>query len=98
MAQNAQNEIGDFDLEEEKWQIEELLPADLAKYMTEDDEIIEINYPVNQFPEKVKSVGFDKLPEIEGVLKGIKGQYLLLDNDRVLNIRKHTGYNVTIEY
>ena len=66
--------------------------------MTEDDEIIEINYPVNQFPEKVKSVGFDKLPEIEGVLKGIKGQYLLLDNDRVLNIRKHTGYNVTIEY
>ena len=92
------NEIGDFDLEEEKWQIEELLPADLAKYMTEDDEIIEINYPVNQFPEKVKSVGFDKLPEIEGVLKGIKGQYLLLDNDRVLNIRKHTGYNVKIEY
>jgi len=37
------NEIGDFDQEEEKWQIEELLPADLAEFMTEEDEILEIN-------------------------------------------------------
>lgn len=92
------NEIGDFDLEEEKWQIEELLPSDLAEYMTENDEIIEINYPVLQFPEKVKSIGFEKMPVIEGTLNGIKGQYLLLDGDRVLNIRKHSGYHVEIEY
>lgn len=92
------NEIADYDLEEEKWEIEELLPADLAQYMTEDDEIIEINYPVQRFPEKVKSVGFDKLPVIEGNLAGIKGQYLIFDDDRVLNIRKHTGYHIDIEY
>lgn len=92
------NEIGDFDLEEEKWQIEELLPNDLSEFMTEDDEIITINYPVQAYPEKVKSVGFDKVPIIEGTLLGIKGQYLLLDNDRVLNIRKHTGYHVSIEF
>lgn len=91
------NEIGDFDLEEEKWQIEELLPADLGQYMSEDDDITEINYPALQFPEKVKSIGFDKLEVIEGKLLGIKGQYLLLDNDRVINIRKHTGYYVDFE-
>lgn len=92
------NEIGDFDLESEKWQLEEILPNDLADYMTEDDEIIEIQYPVIAYPEKVKSVGFDKTPIIEGVLKGIKGQYLIFDLDRVLNIRKHTGYGVTIDF
>lgn len=91
------NEIGDFDLEEEKWQCEELLPADLAEYMSEDDEIIEINYPVLEFPDKVKSVGFDKEEIIEGKLLGIKGQYILLDNNRVLNIRKHSGYYVDIQ-
>lgn len=91
------NEIGDFELEDEKWQIEELLPTDLAEYMTEDDEITEINYPVEDFPNKIKSVGFDKLEVIEGKLLGIKGQYLILDNDRVLNIRKHTGYHVDFE-
>ena len=92
------NEIADFDLEEEKWNIEELLPSDLAQYMSEDDTIVEIDYPVLEFPQKVKSVGFDKIPHIEGTLLGIKGQYLLLDDDRVLNIRKHEGYFVDFEF
>ncbi len=92
------NEIADYDLEEEKWQIEEMLPNDLSQYMIEDDEITSINYPVEKFPEKVKSVGFDKQPIIEGKLLGIKGQYLILDKDRVLNIRKHTGYEVNLEF
>lgn len=92
------NEIADIDLEEEKWNVEELLPGDLAQYMSEDDTIVDINYPVLQFPEKVKSVGFDKFPEIEGTLLGIKGQYLLLDDNRVLNVRKHEGYFVDLEF
>lgn len=91
------NEIGDFDLESEKWAIEEWLPNDLNQYMSEDDEITEINYPVLAFPEKIKSVGFDKIPLITGELKGIKGQYLILDDNRVLNIRKHTGYEVQFQ-
>ena len=92
------NEIAEFDLEEEKWQLEELLPDDLSQYMTEDDEIVNINYPVLEFPKKVSSVGFDKLPVIEGNLRGIKGQYLILDKGRVLNIRKHEGYFVDFEF
>ena len=28
---------------------------------------------------------------------GIKGQYLLLDENRVLNIRKHNGYHLRFE-
>ena len=55
--------------------------------------VVEINFPVLEFPEKVKSLNFDKQPIVEGVLQGIKGQYLILDTG-VINIRKFTAYNV----
>lgn len=54
------------------------------------------SYPVQHYPEKVRSLSFDKQPVIEGTLWGIKGQYLILDSG-CLNIRKHTGYEVDIE-
>jgi len=54
-----------------------------------------VSYPVQQYPEKVKSFNFDKTPEVEGVLQGIKGQYLILDGG-VINMRKFTGYEVTL--
>lgn len=53
-------------------------------------------YPVQQYPTKVSSLGFDKMAEISGMLKGIKGQYLILDKG-VLNLRKHTGYHIKFE-
>jgi hypothetical protein len=53
----------------------------------------EISFPVREFPQKVKSFNLDKQPLVEGLLKGIKGQYLILDSG-VINIRKYTGYNV----
>ncbi|HEC14021.1 MAG TPA: DUF2797 domain-containing protein [Acidiferrobacteraceae bacterium] len=61
-----------------------------------DVETISINYPVNQYPEKVASINMDKTPRVEGTLMGIKGQYLILDNG-VINIRKYTGYEVSVE-
>ena len=89
------NEIDtDLDLEATKWELEEQLPEDISQYFSEDDEIITIDYPVTQYPEKVKSISFDKQSQIEGTLVGIKGQYLLLDNNRVINMRKHTGYEI----
>ena len=39
----------------------------------------------------------NKTPLIEGILKGIKGQYLIFDNNRVLNIRRHEGFILDIE-
>ena len=59
-----------------------------------DAEVVSINYPVDEYPSKVKSFNFDKTPEVSGVLKGIKGQYLILDTG-VLNIRKFSGYKLT---
>ena len=73
------------------------LPSDLQNYISEDDNITEINYPVNEYPEKVKSLSFDKLGEIAGRLWGVKGQYLIFDDGTVVNMRKHTGYMVELE-
>ncbi|MCF7969858.1 MAG: DUF2797 domain-containing protein [Methylococcaceae bacterium] len=58
-----------------------------------EQQVIDIHYPVDQYPIKVKSFNLDKNPVVEGVLHGIKGQYLLLDTG-VINIRKFTGYEV----
>jgi hypothetical protein len=58
-------------------------------------DVIEINYPILELPEKVTSLSFDKRPLIEGTLMGIKGQYLILDTG-VLNMRKHQGYYLKI--
>ncbi|MDN3555456.1 DUF2797 domain-containing protein [Halomonas maura] len=53
-------------------------------------------YPVLEYPRKVVSHNFDKSPEVAGTLLGIKGQYLILDSG-VINLRKFTGYEVTVE-
>lgn len=87
-----------IDLIEEKWSLEEHLPMDLIDQFTDDDEITELHYPVLQYPSVVKSLTFDKAPKVSGKLEGIKGQYLIFEGGHVLNIRKHTGYNVEVEY
>ena len=57
----------------------------------------DFEFPVEQHPDKVKSMTFDKLDKVEGILQGIKGQYLILDTG-VINIRRHGGYEVTFSY
>ena len=61
------------------------------------DDILEIKYPVLSYPEKVKSVKLDTNPVIESKLMGIRGQYLLLENGQVINLRSHAGYRIKIE-
>ena len=58
---------------------------------------VDIHYPVDQYPEKVKSINLDKELSFSGVLQGIKGQYWMLDGDRVINMRKYSGYHLSVE-
>lgn len=93
------NEIDDtIDLVNEKWNLHDLLPHDLTKYFSENDEIVSLSYPVQKYPLKVSSLSFDKTALIEGILEGIKGQYLLFEGGKVINIRKHTGYSIELKY
>jgi len=93
------NEIDtNTNLLEEKIKISKLLSADFKQYVSEENTIYEFNYPVIKYPEKVKSINLDDNNVVEGKISGIKGQYLLFDDDRVINIRKYGGYFVDIEY
>jgi hypothetical protein len=94
-----QNEIDEnIDLIEEKWQTVEQLPSDLQTFISENDVITELTYPVITFPKSVQVLNLDKTPLIKGRLNGIKGQYLLFENDLAINIRRHTGYDIQLIY
>ena len=91
------NETNVIDLVEAK----NTLLAEIPKLIDElgathiGDDVVNIDYPVLQYPSKICSLSFDKTPVISGVLNGIKGQYLLLESG-VLNIRKFGSYHVTL--
>ena len=70
------------------------IPVELKKYILSDNSITEISYPVHQYPIKIQSVSLQKLNNIQGKIMGIKGQYIILDNSRVFNVRAHQGYIV----
>ena len=90
--------LENVDLVQKKEEMTSLLSPELQNYESPDNGILEITYPVLEFPEKVKSLGFDKMEEVSGRLMGIKGQYLLFDDNTVLNIRKHTGYVIKVDF
>lgn len=73
---------------QEQFGIQAIQPVDSST-------VLAIDYPVLEYPTKVTSQSFDKQTLIEGTLLGIKGQYLLLDTG-VINIRKHTAYQVRV--
>ncbi len=89
--------LEDIDLYDKKSELIEKLNPQLQQFESIDEEIIELSYPVLEFPQKVKSIGFDKHNIIEGRIMGIKGQYLIFDDNTVLNIRKHNGYVLEID-
>ena len=86
------------DLGNEKKRAFELLPEEMKKYKSDDNRVYSIRYPVSDYPEKVKTLNFDKDRTVEGILRGIKGQYLIFDNGNVLNIRRFGGYMINLYY
>jgi len=85
-----------IDLQQEKSKVKKLLLQEFQEFIYDDDTIYEINYPVIEYPQKIKSISFDKFPDFGKKLIGIKGQYLIFDDNTVLNIRKHNGYYIDI--
>lgn len=88
---------GTTDLLAEKQRAYQFFPDELKMYISENEDIIRINYPISAFYPEVKSIDIEKIIVFSGILTGIKGQYLMFE-DKVLNIRKYGGYLVSIEY
>ncbi len=90
------NKIDDADLFETRNQLAQFIPEEVKPYYISNIEKTEINFPVLQYPKKVKSLNFTKTQSYTGVLKGIKGQYLLFEDNTVCNIRSNSGQVVEL--
>jgi len=84
-----------IDLYQYQKSLKEYLPESLKQYILDEEELT-INYPISTYPQKIKSINFDKVGEFKGVLTGIKGQYLYFNNEYVVNVRKYSGYHFKI--
>ena len=58
---------------------------------------LKINYPVLEYPTKVKTLNLKKDKSYKGILKGIKGQYLIFEDQTVFNIRSNEGLVVNFK-
>lgn len=86
----------DLDLADFREKIKGYFPEDFQQFYKDNAKIIRLDYPY-QAPEKVNVFTLDKKPEFEGVLKGIKGQYLHFEGDQFINVRGQEGYVIELE-
>lgn len=74
--------------------LKDYIPDEAKEYFIQDNSKTLLEFPVLQYPEKVKSLNLSKTPNYEGVLKGIKGQYLIFEDNTVFNVRSNEGHFV----
>ena len=91
-----QGEFIEDDLENKKNELIKKLPEEYKNYICKKNNIVKLNYPKTDKLDKIKSINIEKTPYIKGKLTGIKGQYLIIDNLYVLNVRKYTGYYFSV--
>jgi hypothetical protein len=90
------NDVVDEDLVDWKNRLEKYIPEEAKEYFTKDNGETNLEFPVLQYPKKPRSLNLEKSPYYEGVLKGIKAQYLIFEDDTVFNVRGNEGYVVGI--
>ncbi|MFD1017403.1 DUF2797 domain-containing protein [Winogradskyella rapida] len=91
------NDIKDEDLLEWKQKLKTYIPEEALPYFIENNTETHINFPVEQYPTKLKSLNLTKTPEYSGKLVGIKGQYLIFEDQTVFNIRANEGKVVELD-
>ncbi|MFL9844689.1 DUF2797 domain-containing protein [Flavobacterium rhizosphaerae] len=92
-----QNKVADIDLAARRREILPLLPEEVQPYFETTAETLHtIEYPVLQYPEKIRSLNLATTPFYSGKLVGIKGQYLIFEDGTVLNVRSYEGFTVRI--
>ncbi|HUH52315.1 MAG TPA: DUF2797 domain-containing protein [Flavobacterium sp.] len=93
-----QNEVPEIDLVQERQRVREYLPEEVLTYFdTNQDSLTQIEYPVLQYPAKINSLNIGVNPIYQGKLKGIKGQYLIFEDQTVFNVRTYEGFKVRLE-
>ncbi|WP_445747656.1 DUF2797 domain-containing protein [Polaribacter sp.] len=93
-----QNDCKDEDLVVWRDQLKKYIPDEVLPYFIENNQETQIHFPVLKYPEKPKSLSLEKEKTFSGKLVGIKGQYLIFEDETVFNIRANEGLVVDIEF
>lgn len=72
------------------------IPDEAKDYFIASNSETNMDFPVLKYPEKPNSLNLVKSKEYSGKLVGIKGQYLIFEDETVFNIRSNEGLVVTI--
>jgi hypothetical protein len=91
------NEIVDENLVEWRERLKQYIPEEAKDYFIETNTETNIQFPVLQYPLKPKSLNIEKDLNYTGTLKGIKGQYLIFEDQSVFNIRSNEGLVLQID-
>jgi hypothetical protein len=91
------NDIVDENLVEWRDRLKPFIPNEAKDYFIESNTETNLKFPVLLYPEKPKSLNLEKQLIFSGVLKGIKGQYLIFEDNIVFNVRANEGLVVSIE-
>ncbi|UAB81626.1 DUF2797 domain-containing protein [Marixanthomonas sp. SCSIO 43207] len=91
------NDIKDENLVAWRNNLKQYIPEEAKDYYIENNTETNLEFPVLQYPTKLKSLNLQKTPFYEGVLKGIKAQYLIFEDNTVFNVRGNEGYVVSIK-
>ncbi|WP_298237528.1 DUF2797 domain-containing protein [uncultured Algibacter sp.] len=90
------NDIKDENLVEWRDRLRQYIPEEAKDYFIESNTETNLEFPVNKYPEKPKSLNIIKEHKYSGKLVGIKGQYLIFEDQTVFNIRANEGLVVNI--
>ncbi|UCD60447.1 MAG: DUF2797 domain-containing protein [Flavobacteriaceae bacterium] len=90
------NTLEDVDLIEWRNKLSKYIPDEAVAYYIENNQETHMEFPVLQYPVKVKSLNLQKATSYKGVLKGVKGQYLIFEDNTVFNIRGNEGLYVSL--
>jgi len=90
------NTLEDVDLMAWREKLKKYIPSEASEYFIGNNKETNLQFPVEKYPTKVKSLNLEKTPSYSGKLTGIKGQYLLFEDNTVFNVRNHEGSVVTL--
>ncbi len=90
------NEIKDENLVQWRERLKPYIPEEVQDYYMEHHTETQLYFPVEQYPEKPKSLNILKAGTYKGKLVGIKGQYLIFEDQTVFNVRSNEGIVITI--
>ncbi len=93
------NDVPQLNLVAIKDHLAQYIPEEAKEFFLKDNtEMLNLDFPVIQYPEKVKSLNLTKAPNYEGKLMGIKGQYFIFEDNTVFNIRGNEGTIISLDY